>query len=203
MTATPPSARSRSQLENTPERYGSMARALHWSIALLFLASYAAVYTRHWFTEPKTPENWVALQTHLVVGVLIALLVVVRVVWRMRSPQPDDVPGTRLEHLASHTMHLVLYAVMIVMPISGYLGTGVATEVPFFGDIPSFKDTTLFQSLGASWEAFEKPVDFVHKNAGAYLVWVLVVLHAAAAFYHHFVRRDDVLRRMLRPKRGA
>ncbi|HMM46680.1 MAG TPA: cytochrome b [Thiobacillaceae bacterium] len=201
MTSTLPSIPHRSGMENTRERYGSIARILHWSIAWLFLASYAAVYTRHWFTLPKTPENWIALQTHLVVGVLIAILVVARVIWRVRSPQPDDVPGTRLEHLASHAMHIALYFVMIIMPISGYLGTGVAIEVPLLGDIPSFKDTALFQSLGVDWETFEKPVDFVHKNGGAYVVWVLVVLHAAAAFYHHFVRRDDVMRRMLSPSR--
>jgi len=51
-----------------------------------------------------------------------------------------------------------------------------------------------------AWETFEKPIDFVHKNSGAYLVWVLVLLHAGAALFHHYVKRDDVLRRML-PRR--
>jgi len=185
---------------NSSERYGSIAQALHWSIAVLFLVCYVAVYYRHWFTLPKTPANWLALQTHLVAGVAVAALVVARVFWFFRSIQPDDPPGTRFEHLASHGMHRALYLFMIVMPISGYLGTGVAIEFMGLGDIPSFKDTGLFKSLGVVWETFEKPVDFVHKNSGAYLVWVLVLLHASAALFHHYVKRDDVLRRML-PRR--
>lgn len=185
---------------NSRERYGSVARALHWSIAVLFLVCYVAVYYRHWFTLPKTPANWLALQTHLVAGVAVAALVVARVFWFFRSIQPDDPPGTRFEHLASHGMHRALYLFMVVMPISGYLGTGVAIEFMGLGDIPSFKDTALFKSLGVAWETFEKPIDFVHKNSGAYLVWVLVLLHAGAALFHHYVKRDDVLRRML-PRR--
>lgn len=185
---------------NSRTHYGSVARILHWSIAVLFLVCYVAVYTRHWFTQPETPANWIALQTHLVAGVAVAALVLVRVYWFFRSIQPDDPPGTRFEHLASHAMHRVLYLFMIVMPISGYLGTGVAIEFPWLGDIPSFKDTALFKSLGVAWETFEKPIDFVHKNSGAYLVWVLVLLHAGAALYHHYVKRDEVLRRML-PRR--
>ena len=170
---------------------------MHWSIAILFLVCYVAVYYRHWFTLPKTPANWLALQTHLVAGVAVAALVVARVLWFFRSIQPDDPPGTRFEHLASRWMHRALYLFMIVMPISGYLGCGVAIEFMGLGDIPSFKDTGLFKSLGVAWEAFEKPVDFVHKNSGAYLVWVLVLLHAGAALFHHYIKRDDVLRRML------
>ncbi len=185
---------------NSRARYGSVAQALHWSIAVLFLVCYVAVYYRHWFTLPETPANWIALQTHLVAGVAVAALVVARVFWFFRSIQPDDPPGTRFEHLASHAMHGVLYLVMIVMPISGYLGTGVAIEFPWLGDIPSFKDTALFKSFGVAWETFEKPIDFVHKNSGAYLVWVLILLHAGAALYHHYVKRDDVLRRMLPPR---
>jgi len=185
---------------NSRERYGSVARALHWSTAVLFLVCYVAVYYRHWFTLPKTPANWIALQTHLVAGVTVAALVVARVFWFFRSIQPDDPPGTRFEHLASHGMHGALYLFMIAMPISGDLGTVVAIEFMGLGDIPSFKDTALFKSLGVAWETFETPIDFVPKNAGACLVWVLVLLHAGAALFHRYVTRADGRRRML-PRR--
>ena len=52
-------------LKNTAQAYGSIAKWFHWTTAGLFLASYMAVYYRHWFTEEKTPENWTALQLHL------------------------------------------------------------------------------------------------------------------------------------------
>ena len=55
-------------LKNTAASYGSIAKWIHWITAALFLASYVSVYYRHWFTEEKTPENWNALQIHLVCG---------------------------------------------------------------------------------------------------------------------------------------
>jgi cytochrome b561 len=179
-------------------RYTRIAIFLHWAIAALFLAAYASVYYRRWFTEPKTPENFTALQIHLAVGVTIAALVLLRVIWRLTHqppPLPDSAPELKR---AAHVGHLVLYAFMIVMPITGYLGTGAATE--YFG-IPKFADTQLFawlvtDKLGMTFQDFEKPMDFIHKNSGAYLVWVLILGHAGAALYHHFGLRDGLLNRM-------
>ncbi len=107
-------------------------------------------------------------------------------------------------HKAAHYGHLALYAVLIIMPLTGYLGTGVATEFFFWFDIPKFADTWLFQSviqqgLGLSFEQFEAPVDFIHKQGGAYLVWLLILGHAAAALYHHIHLKDRTLLKMLPP----
>jgi cytochrome b561 len=91
---------------------------------------------------------------------------------------------------------------MILMPLTGYLGTGVATEYFFLFDIPKFEDTWLFQVvvagwLGLSFEAFEEPMDFIHKDIlGAWLVWLLILGHATAALYHHYVRKDRTLLKM-------
>jgi cytochrome b561 len=181
-----------------------IAIVLHWIVAIGFIGSYATVYYRHWFTEAKTPENWAALQLHLSFGVTIAVFVVLRVVWKSMNVQPKDVPGTPVEHLAAHAVHWALYGFMIIMPITGYLGTGTATEYFFQFDIPKFADTAAFRVvfkgwMGLTFEAFEKPIDFIHKKSGAYVVWVLVGIHAAAALYHHFVRKDIALIRMLSP----
>ena len=88
-------------LKNTENNYGSVAKFLHWAIAGLFLAAYIAVYYRHWFTEEKTPENWIALQLHLSVGVSIAVVVALRIIWRITTRLPDNEPGTRLAHIAA------------------------------------------------------------------------------------------------------
>lgn len=193
-------------IKNTDTHYGRVARLLHWSIALLFLLAYIAVYYRQWFTESKTPENWTALQLHLSFGVSIAVLVALRVYWRLTNVQPAQEPGSVMMHKAAHFGHLVLYAVMIIMPLTGYLGTGVATEFFFLFDIPKFADTWLFQTfiangLGLTFEQFEVPMDFIHKKGGEYLVWVLILGHAAAALYHHFKLKDRTLLKMLAPKR--
>ncbi len=193
-------------LKNSPTHYGKVARALHWLTALLFLLAYIAVYYRQWFTEARTPENWTALQLHLSFGMTIAVLVVLRLYWRLTNVQPAAEPGSALMHKAAHLGHLVLYGVLIVMPLTGYLGTGVATEFFFLFEIPKFADTWLFQTLvadgmGLSFEQFEAPMDFIHKQGGAYLVWLLILGHAAAALYHHYHLKDRTLLKMLPPRR--
>ncbi|BDX05663.1 cytochrome b [Planctobacterium marinum] len=187
-------------LRNSDNNYGSIAKWIHWLTALLFLAAYISVYYRQWFTEAQTPENWTALQLHLSFGVSIAVIVILRIVWKVTNPSPAPEPGTALEHLAAKLGHIALYAIMIIMPITGYLGTGVATEFFYLFDIPSFKDTALFaETFGKYMEFadFEKPLDFIHKDIlGAWLVWLLIAGHAGAALYHHFVKQDRTLKRM-------
>lgn len=187
-------------LRNTVNNYGAIAKWLHWLTALLFLAAYVSVYYRQWFAEDKTPENWSALQLHLSFGVSIAVLVVLRIIWKHSNPTPKPEPGTKQEHLAAKLGHYGLYAIMIIMPVTGYLGTGVATEFFYLFDIPSFKDTALFaETIGKHMEFadFEKPLDFIHKDLlGAWLVWLLITGHAGAALYHHFVKQDRTLKRM-------
>jgi len=189
-------------LKNTNNSYGSIAKWIHWTIALLFLCSYCAVYYRHWFTEEKTPENWLALQLHLSFGITIAAVVVLRIIWRNLNQTPDQEPGTKSAHLAAHFGHYALYAVMILMPLTGYIGTGVNTEFFNLFDIAKFESTSLYQSLvtnwmGLSFEEFEEPIDFFHKEImGKWAVWILILGHAMAAMYHHFVKKDRTLIKM-------
>jgi cytochrome b561 len=189
-------------LKNTAENYGSIAKWIHWLTALLFLFTYSAVYYRQWFTEKETTENWIALQLHLSIGITIAVLVILRIVWRMYNRQPDPEPGTRLEHLAAHAGHIMLYAFMIIMVTTGYTGTGVDTEYFLMFDIAKFESTWLFNILvsdgmGMTFKEFEKPVDFIHKDIfGAWLMWLLILGHFSAAMYHHFVKKDRTLRRI-------
>lgn len=189
-------------LKNTANYYGLIAKWIHWTIAFLFLCSYCAVYYRHWFTEEKTPENWLALQLHLSFGITIVTVVVLRIIWRNLNQTPEQEPGSKLAHLAAHLGHYALYAVMILMPFTGYIGTGVNTEYFFLFDITKFESTSLYQALvtnwmGLSFEEFEAPIDFFHKEImGKWVVWLLIAGHAMAAMYHHFVKKDRTLIKM-------
>ncbi len=190
------------ELRNTSDNYGLVARWLHWGTALLFLGSYISVYYRQWFTEAKTPENWTALQLHLSIGVTVAVILILRILWRINNTSPDPEPGTPFEHLVAHIGHLALYAMMIIMVVTGYVGTGVNTEFFFLFDIPKFEDTRLFtllvsDGLGMTFKEFEKPIDFIHKDImGAWVTWLLIAGHVAAALYHHRVKKDRTLIRM-------
>ena len=189
-------------LKNTTENYGVIAKSLHWLTAFLFLVSYSSVYYRHWFTEEKTPENWTALQLHLSIGISLAVVIILRLIWRNMNRLPEAEPGTRLEHLAAHLGHYVLYAVMIIMPLTGYIGTGVNTEYFFLFDIPKFENTVVFQTfvvdwMGLSFKEFEKPIDFFHKDImGSLIVWMLILGHISAALYHHYIKHDRTIKKM-------
>ncbi|WP_299793163.1 cytochrome b [uncultured Shewanella sp.] len=189
--------------KNTEQAYGRIAKWIHWSVAILFLLAYVSVYYRQWFTEEKTPENWNALQVHLSVGVTIGVLVLLRIIWKLINVTPRAEPGTPMEHLAAKLGHYALYLVMLVMPLTGYMGTGANTEFFFLFDISKFADTWIYQALvvdglNSSFEAIEPTMDFIHKEIGGkWLVWILILGHAMAAMYHHFVKRDNTLKRML------
>ena len=189
-------------MKNTADSYGTIAKWLHWLTALLFLGSYSSVYFRHWFTEPKTPENMIAFQLHLSIGVSIAVIVILRIIWRLMNRTTDQEPGTPLEHRAAHAGRLALYAIMIILPLTGYLGTGGSTDFFFLFEIPKFADTSLFtllvtDSLGMTFKEFEKPIDFIHKDLlGAWLAWLLILGHVFAALYHQLVKKDRTMQKM-------
>ena len=189
---------------NTSQQYGRIARWFHWGTALLFLLAYCSVYYRQWFTEKETPANFIALDLHLSAGISVGVIVILRIIWRSMNIQPDLEAGPRWQHVLAHLAHYVLYAVMILMPLSGYLGTGRATNFFFLFEIPKFEDTWLFNTLvweylGLTFKEFEAPIDFFHKDImGAWLVWLLIVGHAGAALYHHFVFKDRTLIKMVK-----
>lgn len=192
-------------LKNSSTHYGAVARTLHWLTALLFLLAYVAVYYRQWFTEVETPQNMVALHTHLSIGISLGVIAFLRVYWRARNPQPLPEPGKPLMHKLIHIGHMMLYAIIILMPITGYLGTGVATQFFYLFEIPKFADTVAFRVvvedwMGLTFQEFEAPMDFIHKQGGAYFVWFMILGHAGAAFYHHVKLKDRTLLKMLPPK---
>ncbi|KAA3639356.1 MAG: cytochrome b [Proteobacteria bacterium] len=192
----------RSKHTITVNNYNTIAKWIHWLTALVFLGAYASVYYRHWFTVDDTPVNWTALQLHLSFGLTIGVLVILRTLWRMTHATPAPEPGTKLEHLAAHIGHFALYAILIIMPVTGYLGAKVDTEFFFLFDIPRFESTWFFQTviyegMGITYEEFEAPLDFVHKQIfGKWLAWILVVGHISAALYHHYIKKDRTLIKM-------
>jgi len=141
-------------IKNTAEGYGAIAKWLHWATAILFLASFFSIYYRHWFTEVKSFESMIAFQLHLSVGVTIAVIVVLRIVWRITNQIPDPEPGTFLERTAAQLEHYALYAVMIILPVTGYLGTAVNTNYFFMFEITAVSLTIRNYLNRRMWQAW-------------------------------------------------
>jgi cytochrome b561 len=188
-------------IRNTTYRYGTIAITLHWLIAALFLVSYVTTYYRRWFLETQS-DPWITLGIiHRCAGISVGAFVILRIVWRLSNPPPALPPGPKWEHAGAKLGHYALYFFMIAMPLTGYLGSDVATPFGGLFTVPNFHDTRLFQWISGgrlTFEAWEAPLDYFHRQiAGSLILWILIVVHVGAALYHHFYKRDDVLVRML------
>jgi cytochrome b561 len=178
---------------NTTDRYGSLSIALHWLMLLVLAAVYACIELREFYPRGSDPRN--ALKAwHFMLGLTVLVLVLVRIVARFLGPSPAIRPQPpKLQMLAARLLHLALYALMIGMPIAGWLILSAeGASIPFFGlELPAL--------IGQDKELAEMIEDW-HKTFGT-VGYYLVGLHAAAALMHHYFVRDNTLLRML-PKRS-
>jgi cytochrome b561 len=172
------------------DRYGKLTIALHWFMLALLAAVYACIELRELFPRGSDPRN--LLKTwHFMLGLSVFALVWVRLAARLAGGTPPITPPpAALQALAGKVVHVALYALMIAMPLGGWLILSAEGEpVPFWG-------LTLPPLVGPNEELAEL-IEEVHETAGTVGYW-LIGLHAAAALFHHYVLRDDTLRRMLR-----
>ncbi len=172
-------------------RYSVGLRRLHWLMALLIVLAYLAIEQRGLF-ERGTPARFAMMQTHFWLGIAIFILVWVRIAQRIKHGSPrisPRMPGWQLG--ISHLFHFALYAFFIVMPILGMMTVwtdGKELFVPFT-DIA-------FPRLMAENKELGHQLEELHGQIGDIFYWV-IGLHVVAALYHHFIRRDNTLERML------
>jgi cytochrome b561 len=170
--------------------YDRVARTLHWLIAGLAVVIVSLGRAIPGAARESDSRDWLLL-LHRSVGVLILALMLFRVFWRLRHPPPPlpaDFPA--IESFAAHADHILLYVMFLVMPLSGYLNAAVAGHgVSFFGLV------TIPPLLPPN-ERLSQIAIAVHL-AGQFAVYALVVVHVAAALMHRFVRRNQILDRML------
>ena len=170
------------------ERYGRVAMALHWAIALLALFQIGLGW---WMIDiPKSPPGLRAgwFNLHKSFGITIGLLMLARLGWRLSHgapPLPATVP--RWQARAARLNHGLLYAALIVQPLVGYLGSSFTRyPIKYFG--------VTLPNWGWDAPALKELCSNVH-FALACLISALIVLHIAAALKHLF-ERDGVFERM-------
>ena len=188
------------KIKNTNNYYGLVAKFFHWTTAAAFIGAYIFVYYVIWFMDDSKPESLPVLNIHWALGIIVGALVLPRLLWKMVDVKLPNPPGTKWEHRLAHLAHLLLYALLVVMPLTGYLGTGADTNFGFFS-VAGFNNSSIFEFINRnwniSWNEFEAPIDVVHHFLGKWVAWSIVGLHIAASIFHHVVRRDNVLVRML------
>jgi cytochrome b561 len=181
-----------------PLRYGAVAMLLHWVIAALILLDFALALSFSQFNPGDALYLPSAYRLHMSTGLAVLALSVLRVLWRLMHRYPalpaDMHVATRLLARLSHWM---LYGFMLVASLTGWLVLSLRRQpTSMFG---------LFTWPDLSWLAVmphERRLSY-HDVLLPLHTWIsyagiaLVGLHVSAALYHHFYRRDNVLRRML------
>ena len=170
-------------------RYSAVAIALHWAIAfgILFMIWLG------WNMDGK--ESW--FQFHKSVGITILILTVARIIWRVMNPPPSLPEGMKpWETKASHAVHIGFYALMVIMPLTGWLTVSISYDF----DIP----TVIFGLV--SWpdipgvgflknETAYAIISNIHSKL-AYVAFALLALHVGGALKHEFGPEEGVLKRM-------
>lgn len=178
---------------NTTNRYGSVPIGLHWLMLLLIAAAYACIELRGNF--PKGSAIREGLKAwHFMLGLSVLALVAIRALLHLTDTTPRiDPEPPRWQSVVAKTMHFALYALMIGMPLLGWLTLSAAGKpIPFFGlQLPPL---VAENKVVADW------AKEIHE-AGGTIGYGLIGLHAAAALYHHYFVRDNTLQRMM-PIRG-
>ena len=177
----------------TPPVYSRTAVLLHWLIALFIACGFSL--GAYMVTLHASPTKVRLFAYHKWIGMTVLALVVIRSLWRLTHTPPPELPMPRWQRLAARSTHYLLYLLLIVTPLCGWLYTS-ATGYPVvylkLWQLPDLvhKNKQLADVLGE-----------VHADLAWALLW-LVVLHSAAALKHHFIDHDSTLRRMLAWRRS-
>jgi len=176
-------------IKNSHNRYGLATITLHWVMALVIISMYPlGLYIDslgYYDAAYKTVPHW-----HKSIGMILLALLVVRLLWRMITPQPQALPQPAMLHLATKVAHLSIYILMIVALLSGYMistADGRAIAVFNWFEIPA---------LPAVIDQQEDVAGLVHYWITTALI-ALAGVHALAALKHHFINKDQTLSRMM------
>lgn len=171
-----------------PNRYSQLLVILHWFMAVLLVAVFVTIEIRGQFPRGSEMRELVKA-LHFMLGISVLLLVVIRLAVRLSGTTPAIIPTPALwEKLLALVTHVTLYAFMLLMPLAGWvILSAEGHAVPFFGlELPPLINEN---------KALAEQVEELHKTIGS-LGYYLIGLHIAAGLFHHYVKRDNTLRRI-------
>lgn len=170
-------------------RYTKTAKSLHWLMAVLFFGMLGLGFYMQGL--PLSPDKLKLYSWHKWVGVTVFLLALFRIAWRV-THQPPALPSSmpRLMQIAAHAGHHILYMLMFLIPLSGWLmSSAKGFQTVWFGILPIPDLIEKNKLLGDLLQT-------VHVSLN-YLFIAVLIGHIGAALKHHFIDKDDILTRML------
>lgn len=177
------------QWRNTSNSYGAVAKFLHWSIVILIISQYVIIEAAEEMADG--PGKLETIGLHKSLGMLVFGLALARIVWKfLNGRNPPPVPMPRAQRMAAAAGHGLLYVLILAQPITGWLMSSTG------GHPVSFFELFTFPALAGKDPGAHEFYEEVHEALFAVLA-TIAAIHALAALYHHFLRKDDTLRRML------
>lgn len=176
-------------LKNTENSYGVVSRVIHWIMSVLITAMIVAGFVMV-NLEPSSLK-WQIYNAHKATGLVVLFLGILRILWIFTNPQvevPFELP--RWQRILARLNHNLIYILLVIMPTSGALMTLTGGhDIDFFGllTIKAFAENKEYSTV--FWN--------IHVSS-AFLLVASSLVHIAAALYHHFIRKDNVLMRMIR-----
>jgi len=176
-------------MKNTADSYGWLSITLHWFVAVAVIGLF---FLGYWMVDLSYYDPWYnkAPDIHKSIGIVLFVIMVIRLGWKLSQIQPNPLSNyNKFERVVSHIVHLVLYLLIFVSMISGYListADGRGIEVFQLFSVPS---------IGELFANQEDLAGFVHEYI-AYTIAFLVCTHIFAAFKHHLIDKDITLKRM-------
>ncbi|MEM1343495.1 MAG: cytochrome b [Pseudomonadota bacterium] len=209
-------------LKNTREGWGWMARAFHWSVALLILGQLIVGFYMVRVVGDDLIQRFQLTQSHKNFGFLVFALGMLRIAWRLINPTPAEPAMASWQRTASRASHIALYVLMIALPVSGWL---MASASPLNDAGAYFQvknEIKLEYMLGAEWgkavagwfgwsngtlfalpDPFQPGSKVLDEALKAVHFWSaialsgLLLMHTGAALKHQYIDKDGLLRRMV------
>lgn len=173
--------------KNTNNSYGWVAKTFHWGMFLIILGQF-------WLGSNFKEEQFEGMglnRLHFSVGILILFLILLRFAWRAKNPVPEFPEGTgKFQALGAHGLHILFYVLLISLPIAGIV------IVQAKGGSPSLFGIFNIPTLVDKAESTAELAALMH-GIFAKTTFFAVIIHIAMAMYHNFVKKDNVLKRML------
>ena len=177
-------------LTNTNQKWGWVSIFLHWITAILILG--LAVIGLYMTELPTSPSKIQIYALHKSFGITVLVLTILRLLWRFFNSTPQDAQNIpRYQTISAKIVHIFLYALLFMMPLSGWLyNSASGYPLRWFNVISLPK---LFTGFNPEIKQFAHAA---HETL-FYVLACLLLIHAGAALWHHYVLRDSILKRML------
>ncbi len=182
-------------ISNTPSRYGSVSKTFHWLTVLLILTAIPLGIIANkmaYDTSEALALKAFLFSMHKTVGITAFFVALARIAWALSQPKPAGLhPENRAESFLAELVHWLLYGSLLLVPLTGWIHHASTS-----GFAP------IWWPFGQNLPLVPKSETLAALTAGLHIVFerVLVIsifLHIAGALKHHFIDKDDTLRRML------